>query len=420
MKIYNLFPLLAGNCGQWPQHLARARDLGFDWVYINPIQQSGQSKSLYSIADYFAIDERFAQGSDQAGQIRSIIEQAKTEHGLKFMMDLVINHCAVDSPLLKQHPDWFVRDAHNNVVNPSCMEDGQQVVWQDLALFNHQHSPDADGLYRFLKKVVEFCLDLGVDGFRCDAAYQLPPDLWRRLINDTRAKHPDAVFTAETLGCSPEQTRATAEAGFDYVFNSGKWWDFSSPWYLEQYQLIRHIAPSIAFPESHDTPRLFAESHGNLGILKQRYLFSALFSAGVLMPMGFEYGADKSLHVVNSRPEDWQTDNADLTDFIRYCHTIKDSYRVFQEDGPINLIQDFQSPILFLWKASNDGRQEALLLLNKDPHNWQTFHDDDLYRFVQSRQSMRDVSYDYPLAFVPTPFHFELEPGSARVLVVGE
>src|SRR3546814_15138895 len=58
------------------------------------------------------------------------------------------------------------------------------------------------------------------------------------------------------------------------------------------------IAPSIAFPESHDTERLAVELRAS-GIVdddriarayRQRYLFAALFSTGVLMPMGYEFG----------------------------------------------------------------------------------------------------------------------------------
>ena len=84
-------------------------------------------------------------------------------------------------------------------------------------------------------------------------------------------------------------------AGFDYLFNSAKWWDFRAPWLLEQYDLYRQVAPTIAFPESHDTERLAIElgdpeppeleRHYRL-----RYLFAATFSSGVLMPMGYEYG----------------------------------------------------------------------------------------------------------------------------------
>ena len=53
MKIYNLFPLLAGPFSRWTEHFTRAAAMGFDWAFVNPIQQPGASRSLYSIADYF-------------------------------------------------------------------------------------------------------------------------------------------------------------------------------------------------------------------------------------------------------------------------------------------------------------------------------------------------------------------------------
>jgi starch synthase (maltosyl-transferring) len=48
--------LLAGPFPRWNEHLTRAAAMGFDWVYVNPIQQLGASRSLYSIADYFRLN----------------------------------------------------------------------------------------------------------------------------------------------------------------------------------------------------------------------------------------------------------------------------------------------------------------------------------------------------------------------------
>lgn len=419
MRMYNLFPLLAGHFGQWETHLERAAAMRFDWVFVNPLQKTGASGSLYSIADYFQlnpllVDPKSKKTAEQ--QLRTLIHQAEKKHRLRFMTDLVLNHCAIDSPLLKQHPEWFVRE-HGQVQRPFCLEDGgHKVVWEDLAQLDHGRSHD-NGLYAYFRKIIESYIDLGFKGFRCDAAYQLSPELWRQLITDTKQKHPDVVFTAETLGCSAERTKQTAQAGFDYIFNSSKWWDFESPWLPEQYQLLRQAAPSISFPESHDTPRLFAESNGNAEALKQRYLFSAVFSSGVMMPMGYEYGFSKPLHVVHTRPGDWENTEVDLTEFITQVNTVKADYPIFQEEGPFNLIGYTQSPILFFWKASLSGQQEALILLNKDPWHRHEFSTPDLYQYVQSRAPFTDLSPEYPLAYVPSPYHFDLLPGMVRVMV---
>ncbi|WP_245337996.1 hypothetical protein, partial [Methylobacterium radiotolerans] len=50
-------------------------------------------------------------------------------------------------------------------------------------------------------------------GFRCDAAYKVPPETWRVLIGQAKSRDPACLFAAETLGCTFEEARATAGAG---------------------------------------------------------------------------------------------------------------------------------------------------------------------------------------------------------------
>ncbi len=419
MRIYNLFPLLAGTFNHWQPHLTDAAEMGFNWVFVNPIQAPGASRSLYSIKDYFSINPVLCAEGPQSpeDQVRSVVAEAE-RLGLRMMIDLVVNHCAYDSELLQRHPEWFVKE-NGRIANPFCIHDGEKVVWRDLAQFDHHHSSDAEGLYRYCREIVGYLLNLGFTGFRCDAAYQIPAAFWRRLIDDVKREHPEAAFVAETLGCTPDQTRQTAEAGFNAVFNSSKWWDFESPWLLEQYHLTRATVPSISFAESHDTPRLFEEQHGNLDAMKQRYLFSALFSAGVMMPMGFEYGFRKPLHVVNTKPSDWEETGVDITAFIREVNLIKSHYRVFQEESITELWSCPNPSILLLWKASASDSSQALIILNKDVWNRQYCHIDDLYRYVQNAPALVDVSPQWPMDHLPTPFEYELLPGMARVLVTG-
>jgi starch synthase (maltosyl-transferring) len=337
--------------------------------------------------------------------------------GLKFMIDLVINHCAVDSPLTREHPEWFVREPDGSIANASCQHGATKVVWQDLAQFDHRYTSDPEGLYRYCLSIAEHLLSLGFDGFRCDAAYQVPRQFWHRLIRDIKSKRHHARFVAETLGCSPDETRETARAGFDYVFNSSKWWDFNSWWLIEQYNLVRETASSISFPESHDTPRLAAESDGNVNTLKQRYLFSALFSAGVMMPMGFEYGLRKPLHVVQTTPADWQLDSVDLRDYVAKVNAIKKKHAVFREESPTNILPCNNPNILLLWKASIRHRDEALLILNKDPWNHQDFYTEHFRHFVQAGAPLKDVSPEHTLEYLHEPFHYSLRPGQGIVLV---
>ncbi len=419
MKIYNLFPLLAGPMPQWTPHLERAADMGFDWIFVNPIQRTGRSGSLYSIKDYFQINPALIAPRSPAPPEDQVREMVKTAEklGLRLMVDLVINHCAYDSPLLKEHPGWFAKEGRR-IAHPFCLHDGEKVVWRDLARFDYLNTRDPEGLFQHCRKVVEYLVGLGFKGLRCDAAYQIPGAFWKRLIEDTRRTHPDLVFAAETLGCSPDQIKETARAGFDFIFNSSKWWDFEGPWLLEQYQLTRDTVPSISFPESHDTPRLYAETDRNVDAVRQRYLFTALFSAGVMMPIGFEFGFEKPLHVVETRPTDWETTGVDLTGFIKQVNQIKERYPVFREESITEVLGHDSNPaIMVMWKAATRNHGQALLILNKDARNRQLFRTENLYRFVQSPPPLIDVSPEWPMDYLPTPFEFELGPGMGRVLV---
>lgn len=419
MNLYNLFPTLAGRLGEWDSHIARAADMGFDWLFINPIEKPGISGSLYSIADYFQInpalcDEGRGKPEDQ---VRNMVRMAR-ERGLRVMVDLVINHCAADSGLVKEHPQWFEHDGQGHIVHSWCMDGGEKVVWEDLVQFHHAGNTDNGEFYTFCQEVLDYLLSLGFEGFRCDAAYKIPAGFWHRLINETRRNHPEVVFVAETLGCTADQTRETAMAGFDFVFNSAKWWDFHGNWLPAQYNLTREVCGSIAFPESHDTDRLAAELNGNLAGLKQRYLFAAMFSAGVMMPIGYEFGFRNKLDVVETNPAAWEENTGvDLRDFISRVNQIKSRYMVLQEDAPTQFLQCNNPNVLIMWKASLTTRDEMLLVLNKDIWNNQEVYTDNLHGFIQSGKALQDVSPENSLDFIPEPFHYDLLPGQGIVLM---
>ena len=246
-----------------------------------------------------------ARESDDA-LLRGFTEAARG-HGLRPIMDLVVNHTSKDSELVAKRPEWFAREPDGEVRSPFAIDPADpehKTVWGDLAEIDYA-PPQRAAIVGYFERLVQHYIGLGFGGFRCDAAYKVPAEVWRRLIAAAKAVSPDIVFCAETLGAPLDDVLALADAGFDYLFNSVKWWDFESPWLLDQYEQFRQIAPSIGFPESHDTERLATEllaagfPEGEIEArYRQAYAFAAAFSTGVMMPMGYEYGWARRLHVV--------------------------------------------------------------------------------------------------------------------------
>jgi starch synthase (maltosyl-transferring) len=377
-RIYNLFPTLAGSLGDWTGHLRRIADMHFDWVFVNPFHATGASGSLYAIKDPYSLNE-IVQGEiprqDVGGALQRFTAEAR-RLGLRVMMDLVINHSARDAILAADHPEWYRRNPDGSLYAPRAVDpdDPTKVtVWEDLAEFDYDNPAARAALIDYWKHYAAHYSGLGFDGFRCDAAYQVPADVWQAIIAATRQPFPRARFFAETLGCTTEQV------GFDYIFNSAKWWDFKAPWLLDQYEQFRLIAPSIAFPESHDTDRLAAsfESADELTQrLKFHLLFAACFSSGLMMPMGYEYGFRRKLDVARTRPSDWEQTGIDLTQFVAAVQAMKEAVPAFNREGQQRRITAPGHPIVGLLRLTgghpigSDGC--AITLLNPDPRSSHT------------------------------------------------
>lgn len=416
-RIYNLFPLLAGPLPLWGPHIARARAMEFNWIFINPIQQSGFSGSLYSIKDYYSIDERLldpAAGAPQE-QLRGMVATVRGA-GMGLIMDLVINHTAFDSPLVREHPQWYRRGLDGNPLNPGVQDGERQVTWGDLFEIDNASSPDREQLWRYWIDLAKFYAAAGFNGFRCDAAYKVPEELWRTLIVEVKRSAPGAIFFAESLGCPFEDTLKLGRAGFDFIFNSSKWWDFAAPWCLQQYRQTSAVAPSISFAESHDTERLAAELGGDRQAVKMRYAFSALFSTGVMMPMGFEYGFRRPLDVVKTGPGDWEQPAWDLTDFVAAANRLKASRRVFNEEGPIEAVDCGNPALVALRKSSRDGSERALVVLNRDRRSAQFCDLTRLGREFAGASSVEDVSPEAKFNPAAGNLMGQLEPSGVRAL----
>lgn len=190
-SIYQIFPrnfTREGTLDAAAAELPRIRDMGFDIVYLTPLHpigalaRKGPEGSPYAIRDYLAID-------GQLGGEPALARFAEAAHalGLKLIIDVVYNHCAPDSALVAEHPEWFIKGADGK---PSRkVED-----WSDVVDFDFK----APGLREYLIRALEKWLGLGVDGFRCDVASLVPADFWVEARKRAEAVKP-TVWLAESV-----------------------------------------------------------------------------------------------------------------------------------------------------------------------------------------------------------------------------
>jgi starch synthase (maltosyl-transferring) len=368
--IFNLFPRFYTSIDDWHTTIPNARSMGFNWIYVNPFHATGFSGSLYAIKNYYQLNPLFVKKDHDTSDWRPLKKfvAACNDSSIDVMMDLVVNHTAFDSVLVKTNPEWYKRDEEGRLVSPHAIDpaDATKVtVWGDLAEIDNLESKDRKGLWDYWNKLVQHFQEMGIRGFRCDAAYQVPAELWKYLISAAKKRYPRTIFLAETLGCTMEQIAALKGTGFDYLFNSSKYWEFDKPWCIEQHEGNKKIAPSISFPESHDTERLASAEPGTEAVQKMRYTFASIFSEGLLMVGGYEFGAKRRTDVVKGTPNDLESPQWDLRDWIKDINTRKRMTPVFCEEGTWTALTDYEENFMFLLKQSDKKADPVLVCVNK-------------------------------------------------------
>lgn len=368
--IFNLFPRHFKTIHQWVQVIDHVENMGFNAIYVNPFHETGFSGSLYAVKDYYRLNPAFLNPDEDPANfspLKNFIDKCRNK-GLDLIMDLVINHTAFDSVLTQLHPQWYKRDKEGKLMCPYAIDpaDASNVtVWGDLAVIDNEKSEDIEGLWNYWDELIRFYQQMGILGFRCDAAYQVPAPLWKRLISSSKKRYPQTLFYAETLGCQMSEIEALSPVGFDFLFNSSKWWNFDKSWAIEQHSINKKIAPSISFPESHDTERLASVNPGTIDVQKSRYAVAALFSSGLLMPMGYEFGATTRMDVVNGTPAQVDRAQWDISLWIKQINALKQNIPVLGEEGEWCVLCEYHLPFLFLQKCSQHGNPSVYVCINK-------------------------------------------------------
>lgn len=361
LYIYNIFPRIYRNTNKWRQCVQRAKYMGFNTIYVNAFYKCGISNSIYSICDYYSFDSfSFQKGCDPEKEIKKFNHYCK-RHGMLTLTDLVINHTAPDSPLVKRHKNWYKFDKKGNPIKAGTPGDDGFVTWVDTAKLYYEKD-DKNGLKKYMLDVCKYYLSLGFDGFRCDVANLVEPDVWDYIISEVRKIKPDAIFIGESFMCPPETMIRMGKSGFDYIFSSSKWWNYEGDWLLEQYNQTKDYIASISFPDNHDTDRLIKTCNYDYELFLQRIKFTALFSKGFYITDGLEFACENKFMVDTTRAKDLEKTQYDFTDDIKEILEIKSKYKPLHEESDTEILHN-DNKYICIKKSYED--QTVLIIINK-------------------------------------------------------
>ena len=190
------------------------KSLGIEGIWLTPIFTS-PSYHKYDVADYYEIDPKFGTMED----LQALIDACHAR-GVKLILDMVINHtstqCSWYKSFVQAHKDqdtesefynfysWSQEDSipAGRVFNKigGTLDYYECNFWDQMPELNF----DNPQVRQTVLDVAKFYLDMGIDGFRFDAAkyiyygeHERSVEFWNWYMDELRAYKPDIYTVAE-------------------------------------------------------------------------------------------------------------------------------------------------------------------------------------------------------------------------------
>lgn len=220
-------------------------DMGYTAIWLNPINSSSFRDAGYDVTDFYSVAERYGTNDDY----KNLCTEAH-KRNIKVIFDLVPGHTSIDHPWFKESGKVEKNKYSNRYIwTTSTFNDGPGIAalgerdnkcilnffWSQPAL-NYGYAnpnpenpwelpvthPDCVAMKEELKRIMDFWIDLGADGFRGDmCAHLVKGDtdgsaikaFWLEMREYLDNKHPGTVLIAEW-----DFPDKSIPAGFDLDF----------------------------------------------------------------------------------------------------------------------------------------------------------------------------------------------------------
>ncbi|PYZ95370.1 alpha-amylase [Salipaludibacillus keqinensis] len=224
-----------GDIGGMTKQLDYLDELGAEALWLMPINPSPTYHG-YDVTDYYDINPDYGTLED----FREFIEEAH-ERDIKVIMDFVVNHSSYEHEWFQEalndkespYRDWYIWADEDTNVNDRG-EWGQNlwhgeepnqymsVFWEGMPDLNMDHPDVREKIYDIGRFWLE---DVGVDGFRLDAAKHIYPgendknlEWWAEFRSEMEAVKEDVFLVGEVWDI-PQVTGPYLEEGFHATFN---------------------------------------------------------------------------------------------------------------------------------------------------------------------------------------------------------
>ncbi|WP_197530387.1 alpha-amylase family glycosyl hydrolase [Bythopirellula polymerisocia] len=299
----------AGDLAGVTARLEEIQSLGANTLWLMPIHPIGQLNSVgqlgspYSVMDYGVVSSEYGALSD----LSTLVTDAHNR-GMFVLMDWVANHTAWDHQWINAHPDWYSQNAQGQIIHPPGTN------WMDVADLNYNSAAMRSAM---ISEMQYWVADVGIDGFRADAADFVPFDFWQQAITAVRSA------TQRPLLMLAEGARTDHyDAGFDLTWSFGFFGELDKVFnssgsarllglkHNQEFSQIPAGKSILRYTTNHDEsawnatpPVLF----GGLNASLAAYAAVIAYDGTPLVYNGQEIGWSNNVPIFSKSPLDWST-----------------------------------------------------------------------------------------------------------------
>ena len=350
-----------GNLKGLTKKIPYLKSLGINCIWMMPIMEAATSNG-YGTTNFFEIEKNYG----RVENFQILIKKAH-EAGIKIIFDFVANHSSDQHPYFLSafrnstsvFRHWY--RWHNPENNKSYYAYEFHNDWDTLPNLNYENP----NVRHYILNVAEFWANLGVDGFRCDAAWAVPHDFWKLFRRTLKNINPDFLLIDEVLPRSAAYHKDEFDMSYDTDFY-GNLLDVMDN--KKSLSAIDHglkktgknyptHALNFRYIENHDMERFISQ----YGINKSKLAVSLMLTipGTPLIYYGQEIGLTEQTPLMN-----WSKQNKDLFNFYKKLILLRRHHVCFRRGDMIKVHNNFNKQVFAYVRQSED--EIFLVILNFD------------------------------------------------------
>ncbi len=183
-----------GTFDAFSEHLPRLKEMGIDILWIMPIHPISETKRKGTLGSYYAATD-FRGINPEFGTLEDFKEMVNQSHalGMRVILDWVPGHTGWDHAWIEEHPDWYLKGKDGEITDP-LNPDGTSMGWTDIADLDYNNQAMREAM---TNEMIYWMEEADIDGFRMDAAWDVPQDYWEECLSTLRKEDPTIFLLAE-------------------------------------------------------------------------------------------------------------------------------------------------------------------------------------------------------------------------------